>query len=90
VDLVFGRGRGVGDHQPLKNIIITIVFHEHFSHGTSTFTGGSVLNYFDIVEEIIFQKIKVLILGETTIGSTNYLPQNQPQKNLQPLVPLFH
>jgi hypothetical protein len=34
--------RGVGDRQPFQNIIITILNHEHFSHGTSTFNGNSV------------------------------------------------
>jgi hypothetical protein len=29
--------RGVGDRQPFQDIIITILKHEHFSHGTSTF-----------------------------------------------------
>jgi hypothetical protein len=33
---------GVGDRQPFQNIIITILNHEHFSHGTSTFNGNSV------------------------------------------------
>jgi hypothetical protein len=33
---------GVGDCQPLQNIIITILYHKHFLHGTSTFKGSSV------------------------------------------------
>jgi hypothetical protein len=33
---------GVGDRQPFQNIIITILNHEHFSHGTSAFNGNSV------------------------------------------------
>ena len=33
---------GVGNRQPLQNIIITILYHEHFLHGTSTFNGNSV------------------------------------------------
>jgi hypothetical protein len=36
--------RGVGNCQPVQNIIITILNHEHFSHGTSTFNGNSVLS----------------------------------------------
>jgi hypothetical protein len=35
---------GVGNCQSLQNIIITILYHEHFSHGTSTFNRNSVLN----------------------------------------------
>jgi hypothetical protein len=38
----FGFGGGVGDRQPLQNIIITILYHEHFSHGTSTFNENNV------------------------------------------------
>jgi hypothetical protein len=34
--------REVGDRQPIQNIIITILNHEHFSHGTSTFNGNNV------------------------------------------------
>ena len=34
---------GVGDCQPLQNIIITILYHEHFSHGTSTFNRNIVV-----------------------------------------------
>jgi hypothetical protein len=34
--------RGVGDRQPFQNIIITILNHEHFSHGTSTFNRNNV------------------------------------------------
>jgi hypothetical protein len=34
--------RGVGDCQPFQNIIITILNHEHFSHGMSTFNGNNV------------------------------------------------
>jgi hypothetical protein len=33
---------GVGDRQSFQNIIITILNHEHFSHGTSTFNRNSV------------------------------------------------
>jgi hypothetical protein len=37
------RGGGGGnDRQPLQNIIITILYHEYFSHGTSTFNGNNV------------------------------------------------
>jgi hypothetical protein len=35
--------RGVGDRQPFQNINITILNHEHFSHGTSTFNGNNVI-----------------------------------------------
>jgi hypothetical protein len=35
--------REVGDRQPIQNIIITILNHEHFSHGTSTFNGNNVI-----------------------------------------------
>jgi hypothetical protein len=35
--------RGVGDRQPFQNIIITILNHEHFSHGTSTFNRNNVI-----------------------------------------------
>jgi hypothetical protein len=34
--------RGIGDNQPFQNIVITILNHEHFSHGTSTFNRNSV------------------------------------------------
>jgi hypothetical protein len=37
----FGFG-GIGDRQPLQNIIITILYHEHFSHGINTFNGNNV------------------------------------------------
>jgi hypothetical protein len=30
---------GVGDRQLLENIIFSILYHMHFSHGTSTFNG---------------------------------------------------
>jgi hypothetical protein len=39
--------RGVGDRQPFQNINITILNHEHFSHGTSTFNGNNVLPLLD-------------------------------------------
>jgi hypothetical protein len=35
---------GVGDCQALHNIIITILYHEHFSHGMSIFNGNSVVD----------------------------------------------
>jgi hypothetical protein len=38
--------RGVGDRQPFQNIIITILNHEHFSHGTSIFNRNSVIEFF--------------------------------------------
>jgi hypothetical protein len=34
--------KGVGDRQPFQNFIITILNHEHFSHGTSTFNRNNV------------------------------------------------
>jgi hypothetical protein len=33
---------GIDDRQPLQNIIITILYHEHFPHGTSTFNRSNV------------------------------------------------
>jgi hypothetical protein len=38
----FGFGGGLGDRQTLQNAIITIMYHEYFSHGTSTFTRNIV------------------------------------------------
>jgi hypothetical protein len=35
--------RGFGDCQPLQNIIITILYHENFSYGMSTFNGNNVI-----------------------------------------------
>jgi hypothetical protein len=35
---------GVGNCQSFQNIIITILNHEHFSHGMSTFNGNNVFH----------------------------------------------
>jgi hypothetical protein len=39
----FGFDGRVGDFQTFQNIIIAILYHEYFSHGTNTFNGNSVV-----------------------------------------------
>jgi hypothetical protein len=36
-----GGGGGMGNRQSLQNIIITILYHECFSHGMSIFNGNN-------------------------------------------------
>jgi hypothetical protein len=35
--------KGVGDYQSLQNVVVTILYHVQFLHGTSTFNESSVL-----------------------------------------------
>jgi hypothetical protein len=56
MDFGFGGG-GIGDRQPVQNIIITILYHEHFSHGTSTFNGNNVYGGFDCITYTTFQVV---------------------------------
>jgi hypothetical protein len=55
----------VGDCQPLQNIIITILYHEHFLHGTSTFNGNSVIitQQYQLLLILVKMQIYLLYVG---------------------------
>jgi hypothetical protein len=67
---------GVGDRQPFQNIIITILNHEHFPHGTSTFNRNSVLHHSFFPYEIKMKILnkKVCHGRRCNIATTSFVP----------------